>query len=254
MNSQLSQHPPTVRRSALGARPASLWPGPRGPRGSLERLTASTTAGGMLLAGVPLMMEYVVRPGDTLSEIAVDHGTSASRLVERNGLDAAGDHVVAGRPCGSPRRTAAGRGARAARLVGRRLRGPPDRALHRPARRHPERPRRPVPRLDRRADRDQRARAPRRRDDPDPRRTRGRPDGAPASAAPAAPAAAPRRGSAPSADAVDGPSRARGPVGDRVHRPPARRRPAASRSRCPGRRPAGRCTTCPTPTRSAPCR
>ncbi|HEX6249116.1 MAG TPA: LysM peptidoglycan-binding domain-containing protein [Nocardioidaceae bacterium] len=62
----------------------------------LVRLTASTTAGGMMMLGLPLALEYVVRPGDTLSEIAVGHGTSVDRLVARNGLPRSGDQVVAG--------------------------------------------------------------------------------------------------------------------------------------------------------------
>jgi N-acetylmuramoyl-L-alanine amidase len=71
---------------------------PRKPRttDALRRITASTTAGGMLLVGTPILMEYVVRPGDTLSEIAERHHTSVSRLVEKNHLHASGDQVMAG--------------------------------------------------------------------------------------------------------------------------------------------------------------
>ena len=63
---------------------------------ALKRLTATTTVGGLLLVGTPLMMEYVVRPGDTLSEIAGHHRTSVDRIVERNDLPASGDQVAAG--------------------------------------------------------------------------------------------------------------------------------------------------------------
>lgn len=64
---------------------------------TLRRLTASTTAGGVMMVGLPLALEYVVRPGDTLSEIAGRHGTSVSAIVQRNGLPRSGDHIVAGR-------------------------------------------------------------------------------------------------------------------------------------------------------------
>lgn len=64
--------------------------------GALRRLTVSTTAGGMMLVGTPVMLDYVVRPGDTLSEIAAEHGTSVTRIVERNDLHSSGDQVYAG--------------------------------------------------------------------------------------------------------------------------------------------------------------
>ncbi len=66
------------------------------PHEWLRRLTASTTAGGMMLVGLPFAMEYVVRPGDTLSEIAVRHDTTVERLVARNGLDRSGDRIISG--------------------------------------------------------------------------------------------------------------------------------------------------------------
>jgi len=62
----------------------------------LRRLTASVTTGGMMLVGMPLALAYVVRPGDTLSEIAVRHDTTVEALVARNGLDGSGDRIVAG--------------------------------------------------------------------------------------------------------------------------------------------------------------
>ena len=69
-------------------------------RSTLKRLTASTTASGVLLVGAPALMpvtmDYVVRPGDTLSEIAGQHDVSVSRLVRRNNLHPSGDQVVAG--------------------------------------------------------------------------------------------------------------------------------------------------------------
>jgi LysM repeat protein len=59
-------------------------------------VTASATAGGVMLAGMPLALEYVVRPGDTLSEIAVRHDTTVEALVARNHLHRSGDRVRAG--------------------------------------------------------------------------------------------------------------------------------------------------------------
>jgi len=50
----------------------------------------------MMLLGVPVALDYVVRPGDTLSEIAQRHDTSVERLVARNDLHRSGDQVVAG--------------------------------------------------------------------------------------------------------------------------------------------------------------
>lgn len=65
-------------------------------RDRLRRATASTTAGGMMLVGLPFALEYVVRPGDTLSEIAVRHDTTVPELVRRNSLPRSGDLVMAG--------------------------------------------------------------------------------------------------------------------------------------------------------------
>lgn len=82
---------------------------------ALRRATASTTAGGVMLVGLPVALDYVVRPGDTLSEIAQRHDTSVTRIVRRNDLHRSGHQVVAGQTlrissAGSPpaaRRTAA---------------------------------------------------------------------------------------------------------------------------------------------------
>jgi LysM repeat protein len=62
----------------------------------LVRLTASTAAGGLMAAGLPLALDYVVRPGDTLSQIAATHSTSVDKIVARNGLHRSGDRIVAG--------------------------------------------------------------------------------------------------------------------------------------------------------------
>ncbi len=71
---------------------------------ALRRVTASTTAGGVMLVGLPLALDYVVRPGDTLSEIAERHGTTVERLVDRNGLHRSGDQLVAGQSLQIPSR------------------------------------------------------------------------------------------------------------------------------------------------------
>ena len=80
----------------------------------LRRITASTTAGGVMLVGMPLALEYVVRPGDTLSEIAVRNDTTVERLVAHNGLERSGNRIVAGHSLHIPaahRRPTASHGA-----------------------------------------------------------------------------------------------------------------------------------------------
>jgi LysM repeat protein len=46
----------------------------------------------------------MVRPGDTLSEIAERHGTTVERLVDRNGLHRSGDELIAGQSLQIPSR------------------------------------------------------------------------------------------------------------------------------------------------------
>lgn len=90
----------------------------------LRRLTASVTTGGMMLVGMSLVLEYVVRPGDTLSEIAVRHDTTVEALVARNGLDGSGDRIVAGDPLDIPAaHERATRASRAASQASRASRG-----------------------------------------------------------------------------------------------------------------------------------
>jgi soluble lytic murein transglycosylase-like protein len=62
----------------------------------------------MMLVGTPLMLEYVVRPGDTLSEIAERHNVSVSRLVEKNDLHPSGNQIFVGQSLDIP--AAHGRG------------------------------------------------------------------------------------------------------------------------------------------------
>ena len=62
----------------------------------LVQSTASATAGGLMMVGLPLALDYVIRPGDTLSEIASRHGTSVSTIVKANDLHRSGDQIVAG--------------------------------------------------------------------------------------------------------------------------------------------------------------
>lgn len=82
----------------------------------LRQLTASTTAGGVMLVGMPLALDYVVRPGDTLSGIAARHGTTVDRIVARNDLHPSGDRVVAGQRLDVP--AAHGRSRPTARSAG----------------------------------------------------------------------------------------------------------------------------------------
>lgn len=92
-------------------------------RARLRRVTASTTAGGVMLVGLPLALDYVVRPGDTLSEIAARHGTSVQRIVKRNDLPASGNTVYVGQRLDLPGKRRAARKADVRR---------PARARHRP--------------------------------------------------------------------------------------------------------------------------
>ncbi|MDQ4084871.1 MAG: LysM peptidoglycan-binding domain-containing protein, partial [Actinomycetota bacterium] len=61
-----------------------------------QRRTRTLLSGCTLALLSPLALEYVVQPGDTVSEIAAEHGTTISRVVEANGLPAGGDRVYAG--------------------------------------------------------------------------------------------------------------------------------------------------------------
>jgi soluble lytic murein transglycosylase-like protein len=88
--------PPPAARYGQPPPVARCRPRLRGLRDRLRRATASATAGGMMLVGLPFALEYVVRPGDTLSEIAVRHDTTVRWLVVRNDLHRSGDRIVAG--------------------------------------------------------------------------------------------------------------------------------------------------------------
>lgn len=94
-------------------------------RDALRRLTASTTAGGVMLVGLPFALDYVVRPGDTLSEIAARHDTSVQRIAARNDLPASGHSVLAGTTLRIP--TAHRRAAAASQARPKRHRISPDR-------------------------------------------------------------------------------------------------------------------------------
>jgi LysM repeat protein len=67
----------------------------------------------MMAAGVPLALDYVVRPGDTLSQIAAQHSTSVDKIVARNDLHRSGDRIVAGQSLTIP--SAHGRPSRSPR-------------------------------------------------------------------------------------------------------------------------------------------
>ncbi len=61
-----------------------------------------------MLLGLPFAMEYVVRPGDTLTQIAKQHRTTVTKIVKRNDLHPSGDRVIAGQTLRIP--AAHGRG------------------------------------------------------------------------------------------------------------------------------------------------
>jgi N-acetylmuramoyl-L-alanine amidase len=62
-----------------------------------RRARTPTVLSGCALAVMsPVMLEYVVAPGDTVSEIAAEHGTTVDRVVRANDLPAGGDTIYAG--------------------------------------------------------------------------------------------------------------------------------------------------------------
>jgi LysM repeat protein len=64
-----------------------------------SRLTTSTRtalSGCALTVLSPFALEYVVQPGDTVSQIATEHDTSVERVVDANDLPAGGDQIYAG--------------------------------------------------------------------------------------------------------------------------------------------------------------
>jgi LysM repeat protein len=58
--------------------------------------TRSALSGCALAVLSPLALEYVVQPGDTVSEIAAGHGTTVARVVKANDLRAGGAQIYAG--------------------------------------------------------------------------------------------------------------------------------------------------------------
>jgi LysM repeat protein len=83
--------------------------------GRWRQITGTVTASGLMLAGLPLALDYVVRPGDTLSEIAERRGTSVQRIVSRNHLRRTGDMIFVGQTLRLPGRSGKGRKVRRAR-------------------------------------------------------------------------------------------------------------------------------------------
>ena len=81
--------------------PVPPLPSRRAPRDAprlptaIRQRTAVRTAATLGVAGLALPAAYTVQPGDTLSEIARDHGTSMTALAEANGIDDP-DRIVAG--------------------------------------------------------------------------------------------------------------------------------------------------------------
>jgi N-acetylmuramoyl-L-alanine amidase len=58
--------------------------------------TRTALSGCALAVLSPLALEYVVQPGDTVSQIAAEHETSVARVVAANHLPAGGDRILAG--------------------------------------------------------------------------------------------------------------------------------------------------------------
>jgi LysM repeat protein len=61
------------------------------------RVRTRTALSGCALALMsPVVLEYVIAPGDTVSEIAAEHGTTVDRVVRANDLSDGGDTIYAG--------------------------------------------------------------------------------------------------------------------------------------------------------------
>lgn len=58
--------------------------------------TRTALSGCALAVMSPVVLEYVVGPGDTVSEIAAEHGTTVERVVRANDLPDGGDTIYAG--------------------------------------------------------------------------------------------------------------------------------------------------------------
>jgi LysM repeat protein len=103
---------------------------PRTGHGRLARAhrlgTRTALSGYALVAVSPLALDYVVEPGDTVWQIAVEHGTSTTRVVEANDLPAGGDRILAGEVLRIPAAHRRGRDAASATNAASSSGGAPD--------------------------------------------------------------------------------------------------------------------------------
>jgi N-acetylmuramoyl-L-alanine amidase len=65
-------------------------------RSRLSTSTRTALSGCALTVLSPFALEYVVQPGDTVSQIATEHDTTVERVVGANDLPAGGDRIYAG--------------------------------------------------------------------------------------------------------------------------------------------------------------
>ncbi|MGH3316049.1 MAG: LysM peptidoglycan-binding domain-containing protein [Nocardioidaceae bacterium] len=65
-------------------------------RSRLSTSTRTALSGCALTVLSPFALEYVVQPGDTVSQIATEHDTTVERVVDANDLPAGGDQIYAG--------------------------------------------------------------------------------------------------------------------------------------------------------------
>jgi N-acetylmuramoyl-L-alanine amidase len=86
-----------------------------------SRLTTSTRtalSGCALTVLSPFALDYVVQPGDTVSQIATEHDTTVERVVDANDLPAGGDQIYAGQTLRIPAAHARGHRPTAATTTG----------------------------------------------------------------------------------------------------------------------------------------
>jgi N-acetylmuramoyl-L-alanine amidase len=98
-------------------RPAQPLPRPRAPRPAAAGRRARTAVAGVGLLSLTAPAAYTVQPGDTLSDIAREQGSSVEALAAENGIEDP-DHLVAGTALRLPEAPPSGESTPAAGTTG----------------------------------------------------------------------------------------------------------------------------------------